>query len=98
MKIDQKLINRVAELSRLELSQEEMEEYSRQLSDIINYVEKIKEMDTDSVEPTDHIVELKNVVREDRVRESLPLKDIAEMAPSFADNHFIVPRIIDGQE
>lgn len=95
MIIDEGVISRVAELARLELSDDEKTEFSRQLSDIIRYVEKINEMDTASVEPTDHIVELKNVLRSDTVRESIPVEDIKKIAPAFEDGHIVVPQIIE---
>ena len=81
MKIDRERILRVAELARLELTEEEKAEFADQLSDIISYVEKINELDTGSVEPTDHIVELTNVMREDRVGESIDRSELEKIAP-----------------
>jgi len=98
MTIDHRQILRVSELARLELSPEERDELSRQLSEIINYVEKINEMDTAGVEPTDHIVELKNVFRADRVKSSIERSRIEKMAPEFSDGHIVVPRIIEEHE
>jgi len=95
MKIDSGIIRRVAELARLELDEGEMELFSRQLSDIIGYVEKINQMDTDSVQPTDHIVDLKNVFRQDAVGRSLAVEEIERIAPRFANNHIVVPKIIE---
>ena len=95
MKIDQGVISRVAELARLDLSDDETVEFSRQLSDIIKYVEKINELDTGSVEPTDHIVELRNVLRSDSPGESMPVDDIKNIAPQFEDGHIVVPQIIE---
>ena len=98
MKIDRERILRVAELARLELTEEEKAEFADQLSDIISYVEKINELDTESVEPTDHIVELANVLREDEVRESIDRSELEKIAPRFEDGHFVVPRIIEEKE
>jgi aspartyl-tRNA(Asn)/glutamyl-tRNA(Gln) amidotransferase subunit C len=98
MKIDRERILRVAELARLELTEEEKTEFANQLSDIISYVEKINELDTESVEPTDHIVELTNVLREDEVRESIDRSELVKIAPRFEEGHFVVPRIIEEQE
>ena len=95
MKIDEKTISRVAELARLNLSGEERAEFSRQLSDIIGYVEKINELDTSSIEPTDHIVEMKNVFRSDVVRKSMPVEETGNMAPEFENGHIVVPQIIE---
>ncbi|RPI95701.1 MAG: Asp-tRNA(Asn)/Glu-tRNA(Gln) amidotransferase subunit GatC [Spirochaetales bacterium] len=98
MIIDEKQILRVAELARLELTEQEKKEYSRQLSDILAYVEKISEMDTVNVLPTDHIVELYNVFRDDLVREHDGASALRSMAPRFEEGHVVVPIIIEGQE
>ena len=95
MRIDRDLIIRVSELARLELSEEEMREFSKQLSEIVQYVEKINELNTDSVEPTDHIVELKNVFRSDKVGASLPVEFIKAIAPCFEEGHVVVPKVIE---
>jgi aspartyl-tRNA(Asn)/glutamyl-tRNA(Gln) amidotransferase subunit C len=98
MKIDEKQILRVAELARLDLGEDEKKEFSTQLSDIISYVEKINELDTADVTPSDHIVELKNVFRADTVLPSIDRAALETMAPRFEDGHVVVPIIIEGQE
>jgi aspartyl-tRNA(Asn)/glutamyl-tRNA(Gln) amidotransferase subunit C len=95
MKINENDIQKVAKLARLELSGEESEEFSRQLNDIIEYVEKINELDTSGVKPADHIIELSNVFREDTVQKSIETSEIEKMAPSFRNGHIVVPRIIE---
>ena len=95
MKINENDIQKVAKLARLELSGEESEEFSRQLNDIIEYVEKINELDTSDVKPADHIIELSNVFREDTVQKSIDTSEIEKMAPSFRNGHIVVPRIIE---
>ncbi|HNR87997.1 MAG TPA: Asp-tRNA(Asn)/Glu-tRNA(Gln) amidotransferase subunit GatC [Spirochaetota bacterium] len=95
MKIDREQIERVAELARLELTEDERQEFSKQLSDILSYVEKINELDTDAIQPADHIVDLRNVFREDAPGPSLPRAELERMAPRFEKGHVVVPRIID---
>ncbi len=95
MKINENDIQKVAKLARLELSSEEREEFSKQLNDIIEYVEKINELDTSGVKPADHIVELSNVFREDVVQKSIDPAEIEKMAPSFKNGHIVVPKIIE---
>ncbi len=97
MKIDEKQILRVAELARLELTEDEKREYTSQLSEIISYVEKINELDTERVRPTDHIVELKNVFRRDESGKSMDRIELERMAPRFEDGQVVVPIIIEGQ-
>ncbi|HNU92243.1 MAG TPA: Asp-tRNA(Asn)/Glu-tRNA(Gln) amidotransferase subunit GatC [Spirochaetota bacterium] len=96
--MDEKQILRVARLARLDLSEQEMSEYARQLNDILAYVRKIEEMETANVRPTDHIVDLHNVFREDRVQSSPGAEALRAIAPRFEDGHVVVPIIIEGQE
>jgi aspartyl-tRNA(Asn)/glutamyl-tRNA(Gln) amidotransferase subunit C len=84
----------VAELARLSLSPEEIELFTGQLNQILEYVEKLQELDTSGVAPMAHVVPLFNVFREDLVWESLPLDAALENAPAREDGNFLVPRII----
>jgi aspartyl-tRNA(Asn)/glutamyl-tRNA(Gln) amidotransferase subunit C len=84
----------VAELARLSLSPEEIELFTVQLNEILEYVEKLQELDTSGVAPLAHVIPLFNVFREDQVRESLPLDAVLENAPAREDGNFLVPRII----
>ena len=95
MKINEDQIIKTARLARLELSENEREEYSKQLNDIIEYVEKINELDTSNVKPADHIMEISNVFRDDAVKKSSDRKSIEQNAPSFVDGFFVVPKIIE---
>jgi aspartyl-tRNA(Asn)/glutamyl-tRNA(Gln) amidotransferase subunit C len=62
-------VKKIANLARIEISEEEAEKYATELSDILGFVEKLNEADTDEVEPIAHITGAKNVIREDRVVE-----------------------------
>jgi aspartyl-tRNA(Asn)/glutamyl-tRNA(Gln) amidotransferase subunit C len=84
----------VAELARLSLSPEEIELFTVQLNEILEYVEKLQELDTSGVAPLAHVIPLFNVFREDQVRESLPLDAVLENAPAWEDGNFLVPRVI----
>ena len=95
MKIDKNQIIKTAKLARLELSEKEMDEFSVQLNDIIEYVEKINQLDTSDVKPADHIIDVANVLREESVNESIPRPAIEKIAPSFDNGFFIVPKIIE---
>lgn len=98
MKFDESVINKVCQLAQLELAAEEKQEFTKQLEDIIRYVETINKLDTANVQPADHIVSLSNVFREDIAKESLSMEDVANIAPQFEKSHFVVPRIIEGIE
>jgi len=95
MRIQESDIIKVAKLARLDLTQDEKNEFSRQLSGIIEYVEKINELDTSSVEAADHIVELNNVVRKDVVKKSIDRAELEKIAPDFSDGYIVVPKIIE---
>lgn len=95
MKISKEQVKHIAMLSRLELSEKEIELYQEQLSRILDYVEKLNEIDTTSVEPTSHVIELKNVFREDEVKPSLSRDEALRNAPDSTDKFFRVPKIID---
>ena len=84
----------VAELVRLSLSPEEIELFTVQLNEILEYVEKLQELDTSGVAPLAHVIPLFNIFREDQVRKSLPLDAVLENAPAREDGNFLVPRVI----
>jgi aspartyl-tRNA(Asn)/glutamyl-tRNA(Gln) amidotransferase subunit C len=88
-------IDHVALLARLRLSDEEKNLFSGQLGDILKYIDKLNELDTSKVEPTAHILPVKNVFREDKPRPSLPRDEVLANAPDAADGFYRVPRIID---
>jgi len=84
----------VAELARLSLRPEEVELFTRQLNDILAYVQKLEELDTTGVAPLAHVVPLVNVFREDVVRECLSLEAALKNAPAREEGSFLVPRVI----
>lgn len=88
-------VENTAKLANLEFSGEEKEKFAEQFSDIVKFVEKISELDTENVPPTTHAVEKKNVLRKDETRPSLPLEDLENNAPQSIDGSFIVPRVIE---
>jgi len=88
-------VEKVAQLAKLQFSPEEKERFTAQLNRILEYMDKLNELDTEGVEPTSHVVPLKNVLREDRVGESLPQQEVLANAPAQAEGHFLVPRVIE---
>jgi aspartyl-tRNA(Asn)/glutamyl-tRNA(Gln) amidotransferase subunit C len=89
--IDRDQVLHVARLARLRLSDEELERMPAELSKILEHVERMDELDLDGVEPTSHVVELQNVLREDLPRPCLPRERALESAPDVADGGFRVP-------
>jgi aspartyl-tRNA(Asn)/glutamyl-tRNA(Gln) amidotransferase subunit C len=86
---------RIAELARLELTSDEVELFTRQLADILRYVEQIQSLDTAGVAPTSHVTHL-SVERDDAVHETLPRSAALANAPDAASEAglFKVPRVI----
>jgi aspartyl-tRNA(Asn)/glutamyl-tRNA(Gln) amidotransferase subunit C len=89
--IDRDQVLHVARLARLELSGDEVETMSRELSGILDHVDKIGELDLEGVEPTSHVVELENVLRPDEPRPSWPRERVLDGAADAADGAFRVP-------
>ena len=81
----------VARLARLELTDDEVERYSGELSKVLDYIEKIEELDLTDVEPTSHVVDVENALRADEPRPSWPRDDVLEAAPDPSDGGFRVP-------
>jgi aspartyl-tRNA(Asn)/glutamyl-tRNA(Gln) amidotransferase subunit C len=84
----------VAELARLSLKPEEIEVFTRQLNDILAYVEKLQELETGDVPPMTHAVPLFNAFREDAVSGGLSREAALDNAPAREEGAFLVPRII----
>jgi aspartyl-tRNA(Asn)/glutamyl-tRNA(Gln) amidotransferase subunit C len=94
MKITPQEISHVANLARLKLSQEEVEAMALQLDDILSYVAKLNELDTEAVKPTTHAISIVNAFREDEVKESLPRDKALANGPRQNGEYFVVPRVI----
>ncbi len=94
-KIDQTRVRKVARLSRLELTEAEVAEFADQLSAILEYVEKMNELDTDDVQPLAHCLPISNCFRADCVKESLGTEKVLGNAPQRDGEFFKVPKIID---
>jgi len=95
IRISRKEIEHIANLARLSLSEEEKDLFGSQLSSILDYMEKLNELDTRDVEPTSHVLSLINVMRDDVPGRSIPRKDALMNAPDRTDRFFRVPRIIE---
>jgi len=91
MAIDGDDVLHVARLARLELSEDEVAKFQEQLSDILDAVSKVSELDLSDVPPTAHPLEIANTWAEDEPHESLSLDDVFANAPDRDDDHFRVP-------
>jgi aspartyl-tRNA(Asn)/glutamyl-tRNA(Gln) amidotransferase subunit C len=85
----------VARLARISLTPAEQEKLGAQLHDILDYIEKLKQLDVSGVEPTAHAVPMVNVTRADEVRPSFSNEEALRNAPAKAGGLFIVPKIVE---
>ena len=95
MPVSLKDVEKIADLARLYITEEEKEKYTRQLNVILEYMEQLNKVDTSKVEPLSHPFELKNVFREDEVQPSLPVDEALKNAPEKSGNYFKVPKVIN---
>ena len=88
----------VAELARLDLTDDEKAVFQPQLENIVKYVEKISSVDVDGVPPTLHGHAVVNALREDEVRPSMDREEALSNAPSRVGDEFLLPKIVEGAE
>tara|TARA_Y100000588_G_scaffold384106_1_gene474680 strand:+ start:1552 stop:1836 length:285 start_codon:yes stop_codon:yes gene_type:complete len=84
----------VSRLARLDFKENEYGEITEQLGSILNYISSLNELDTTNVPPTSHVLNIKNVLREDIVDEP-KVDKLEELAPEFKNNCFLVPKVLD---
>jgi aspartyl-tRNA(Asn)/glutamyl-tRNA(Gln) amidotransferase subunit C len=89
--IDRDQVLHVARLARLRVTEDEIERMSRDLSSVLDHIEKISELDLDGVPPTTHVIEVDNVMRPDEPRDSWPPERVLEAAPDATPAGFRVP-------
>jgi aspartyl-tRNA(Asn)/glutamyl-tRNA(Gln) amidotransferase subunit C len=94
MTISREDVLHVSRLARLELSEAEIEKFTGQLGDILEYISKLNELDTEGIPPTAHVLDITNVFRDDVVSAS-PIEGMEQMAPDFDRGHFRVPKVIE---
>ena len=95
MKISKDVVLHVAQLARLEFKEEELDKFTEQLGNIIEYVEELGKLDTSNVEPTFHVLDLSTPLREDVVSPWLSSDEALENAPHREDDFFAVPKFIE---
>jgi aspartyl-tRNA(Asn)/glutamyl-tRNA(Gln) amidotransferase subunit C len=94
MDIDRKLIEKVAEVARLKLTEDEIKKFLPQLKDALNAFSEISSINTDNVKPSFHPLPLSNVVRDDTPRECLSQEDALSLTMHKKDGYFKGPRAV----
>lgn len=95
MKIDREMVMHIAELAKLQLTDEEIDRYAEQLSDILDYAELLQQINTDAISPTASVLPLHNVLRPDVVQPSLPRDAALAASADTADGQFRVEAVWD---
>lgn len=91
-------VEHIAHLAHLEFSSDEKQKLLQDMNRILGYMEQLNTLNTDSVEPLSHVIELKNVFREDTVASGLTPEEALSNAPSKTDEFFKVPKVIGEKE
>ncbi|GIX04051.1 MAG: aspartyl/glutamyl-tRNA(Asn/Gln) amidotransferase subunit C [Planctomycetaceae bacterium] len=93
--LSREVVLKVARLARLALTEDEIRDFSQQLGRVLEYMDRLQELDTSQVEPLVHAIEITNVLREDVVCPSLPREAALANAPKTDGQYFLVPAILD---
>ena len=93
--LSQEEVKYIAGLSRIHLSDDEVSHLTKNLGDILHYIEKLKSLNVTDVQPTSHVLPLKNVYREDTIKPSLPQLDVMKLTPNTHKGFFKVPQVIE---
>ncbi len=94
MGIDRKEIERIAKLAKLKLSGEEIESYGKDINKILNYMDKLNELDTSNVRPLNYPIEKGTAFREDKISPSVSREEALKNAPATDGEFFKVPKVI----
>lgn len=95
MSITRQDVEHVAYLARLGLAEEEMERLAEQLSNVLEHMQKIDNLDTSAIPPTAQVIPLRNVMRDDEPRPSADREDVLQNAPRREGDYFLVPPVLE---
>ncbi len=94
MAVSIKDVEKIAKLAKLSFSEEEKETFTQQFNQILSYMEQLDELDTENIEPTAHVLDLKNVMRADKTATWLTQEEAVANAPKSKNGFFSVPKVI----
>lgn len=95
MSVTKKDVNYVADLARLQLTEEETESLASDMNQILDYMTTLEEVDTSDVDPLEHVIELEYRLRDDKAMEPLSHEEALKNAPDADSDYFRVPRVIE---
>lgn len=95
MSVTDKDVQYIANLARLQVTDEEAKSYAKDMSSILEYMELLNEVDTSSVAPLEHVIDLDSRFRKDEAKEPLSHEDALKNAPDADSDYFRVPKVIE---
>lgn len=95
MKIDRPLLDKIAHLARLEFDEKDADKVMQDMTTIVEWVEKLNEVDTEGVEPLTSMSHELNAFREDKAKTTLTHEEVLKNAPQKDENFFRVPKVLD---
>ncbi len=95
MALDKATVARIAKLARIRVAEEELEGLTRELANILSWIDQLKEVDTEGVEPLRKVVDIEAHFRDDRVTEGELREAILQNAPRRHDGYFVVPKVVE---
>jgi aspartyl-tRNA(Asn)/glutamyl-tRNA(Gln) amidotransferase subunit C len=95
MSVNNKQVEQIAKLARLKFNENEIENLTKDMNKILDYIDQLNELNTDNIEPLSHPLDLSNVMREDKLIESISRQEVFKNAPSHNDEFFKVPKVIN---
>lgn len=95
MSVTEKDVHYIANLAKLQVTEEEAKSYAKDMSSILHYMELLNEVDTANVEPLEHVIELDSRFRKDEAKPPLSHEDALKNAPDADSDYFRVPKVIE---
>ena len=94
MSVTKDEVKYIASLSRLEFNESELDDFTNEFNQILNYIDKLNELDTENIEPLSHPIEKKNVFRKDKLVASINRDEALKNAPDKTEEYIKVPKVI----
>lgn len=95
MELNKELVDYIANLSKIQLSDNDYVKMFSELSEIIDYMEILKTLDTENAEDLSHVFSITNIMRKDEIKDSLPREEILKNAPVSNGEAFVVPKAVE---
>ncbi|HCI72155.1 MAG TPA: Asp-tRNA(Asn)/Glu-tRNA(Gln) amidotransferase GatCAB subunit C [Balneola sp.] len=95
MSVSEKDVRYIANLARLQVTNEEARSYAKDMSSILEYMDLLNEVDTSNIEPLEHVIDLESRFRKDEAKEPLSHEDALKNAPDADSDYFRVPKVIE---